>query len=1486
MKHKIKLLVIFTIGILALIQDASASHIIGGNITYRYIGNDNYEITLVMRRDCVTGAEDAQFDDPASVYFFKSNGALAAVGPGLSGRLNMNFNPDDTLGNTFISDCGFEGTQVCVQETQYRDTIKLKYLEGGYTIAYQRCCRNPTIQNILMPEETGTTWWTYLSEESMLADNSTPVFNEWPDIYVCTNDPIDFDFSATDEDGDSLVYSLYTPHSGATVDQPVPNAFDVRPPYDEIVWNSMAGFGLDNLLGSAVPVTIDSVTGLLTGIPDFAGQYLIGVVVDEYRDGVLLSRTRRDFQYNVRVCGTPPTAEFTANDGNCDGSTVQFQNNSISASEFEWNFNYPSTDSAFISTEENPLFVYDEPGVYQVRLIATRGSDQCRSEIIKTVSAIVSEINVAYDLSIQSCNDDDGYTIRLTDLSTEEEEGFNISDVEWTITQSGFTGEFTDPVVTLDVNEDIVVSLRVFSETGCTRSVTDSIRIEDFEHVSDFALELVGCSDSQTADIILTDISDDINPYDSPISSSWTVTSADGEIMSISNPFELSVVDTGIITVDLTTNFGGSCSASISKEIDIETVVPQTSYTFIPLGCPEESTVELLFSIGPDSENPDYEVTGVDWSISVAGMEFTGSEELLTVIIPKDSLVTVKLTTSFDNGCIDEINETIIPGPFATIDFVQDENPIVVCIGDTIPLVKNGNPDFIYSWNSSDGLVFDGIWSDSNPGLIGISDRSYTVTVSDGLCSVESMIDVEVFDGDNLQIVGDSITCDGSVLLSATGGLLEGEYIWALDEQFSEIIHQGNTLNTSFEGSSETYFVSFTGETCDDPYAEFTVSLSEVFNVMFNGDPVRSCNGDTVPLLANYNPDLIYSWTPTNDLIFYNGNTSEAFTASATNQTFNVNIAGAFCDLDTTVSYEVSDIQQLTILGDSVICDDNVVLTASGAIGNGNYEWSNDPSFTTILSNNELLETTLEGNSAIYYVRYTDPICGDEVFSFPVRLYEFNLDYIDQWVICPGDSVQFPILNNGEQDLTFTWDEDIHIVNGTNNEMSPTIGIGENETDPFILYFTAISESNCQYRDSIEVSIKENSSVDISYELQECGQFTVCFDIIGDYEGFPNWDFGDPTVETDISIDQAVCYTYPAEGVYEVTLTNLANSCTFPTVTALVTINEEVVVDTIEPQVACLGSDITVTASSSDHNINYVWCTLDGDTLAIGENITVTVDSAYQIIVKGSDPNGCSGQTVVDISPFTFDIVDNVGEVFCDGQETQIELIVNGDNSGFNFDWGPEDCIQSGANTPNPVAIVSGDKILTVTITEISTGCIETKTYDISTTNFIVDAIAEPDTINPNDPTVLSIVDPLDVYTYEWDNGEIDAEITVTPEESTTYTVTVTDDLGCTAIADVFVFVRMPKCDETDVFIPNAFTPNEDNVNDVLFVRSNFLEELELIIFNRWGEEVFRTNDINTGWDGKYNGEELSPDVFAYYFKARCINGITYSKSGNVSLLK
>ena len=121
-----------------------------------------------------------------------------------------------------------------------------------------------------------------------------------------------------------------------------------------------------------------------------------------------------------------------------------------------------------------------------------------------------------------------------------------------------------------------------------------------------------------------------------------------------------------------------------------------------------------------------------------------------------------------------------------------------------------------------------------------------------------------------------------------------------------------------------------------------------------------------------------------------------------------------------------------------------------------------------------------------------------------------------------------------------------------------------------------------------------------------------------------------------------------------------------------------------------------------------------------------------------------------------------------------------------------------------------------------------------------------------------------------------------TPEETVTYTVVVVDSNGCTASAEVTIIVDFDYV----IWVPNIFSPNGDGSNDVVFVRGVGVESFNFIIYDRWGEKVFETSDLNNGWDGTFRGKKMNNAVFVYYLEATFNNGQEVTKKGDITLIR
>jgi gliding motility-associated-like protein len=120
-----------------------------------------------------------------------------------------------------------------------------------------------------------------------------------------------------------------------------------------------------------------------------------------------------------------------------------------------------------------------------------------------------------------------------------------------------------------------------------------------------------------------------------------------------------------------------------------------------------------------------------------------------------------------------------------------------------------------------------------------------------------------------------------------------------------------------------------------------------------------------------------------------------------------------------------------------------------------------------------------------------------------------------------------------------------------------------------------------------------------------------------------------------------------------------------------------------------------------------------------------------------------------------------------------------------------------------------------------------------------------------------------------------------TPEFTTVYQVTLIDQAGCMATDQVLIEVDLDKT----FYVPNAFTPNGNGTNDVFQVYTNGARNIHLMIFNRWGEKIFESFDLNKGWDGTYQDRLLNPSVYVYYVEITYLDGSKKTAKGSVTLI-
>ena len=372
---------LFVVICLCSILESKATHIVGGEIFYEAMPNNNYLITLIVYRDCgPANVNQTDFDQSASVGIFSTT----------SGNLYDNFQIQLIESNVsevpivLENPCFVLPPDLCVEQAIYQTTVNLPETPGGFTIVYQRCCRNPSIVNLDFPDDTGITVATEIPGTNTTPNpNSSASFNNFPPVALCVGAEFFFDHSATDADGDSLVYEFCSPMHGASPDNPAPQPPN-NPPYTFVNWANT--YNSSYQIASNPSFQIDSDTGYITGTPTQIGQYVIGICVSEYRDGVLINSSNRDFQFNVTLCDPNIIASIPEQTNFCDGLNVQFESESTNASFFHWDFGVAGIDSD-TSNVANPFFIYPDQGVYEIMLIANPGWP-CADTAISSYSAI------------------------------------------------------------------------------------------------------------------------------------------------------------------------------------------------------------------------------------------------------------------------------------------------------------------------------------------------------------------------------------------------------------------------------------------------------------------------------------------------------------------------------------------------------------------------------------------------------------------------------------------------------------------------------------------------------------------------------------------------------------------------------------------------------------------------------------------------------------------------------------------------------------------------------------------------------------------------------------------------------------------------------------------------------------------------------------------------------------------------------------------
>ena len=234
------------------------------------------------------------------------------------------------------------------------------------------------------------------------------------------------------------------------------------------------------------------------------------------------------------------------------------------------------------------------------------------------------------------------------------------------------------------------------------------------------------------------------------------------------------------------------------------------------------------------------------------------------------------------------------------------------------------------------------------------------------------------------------------------------------------------------------------------------------------------------------------------------------------------------------------------------------------------------------------------------------------------------------------------------------------------------------------------------------------------------------------------------------------------------------------------------------------------------------------------------------------------------------------------------------DTSAVRWSWQFPNGNNSQLQNPVKQRYNTAGNFVVNTIATNSTGCADTATKNILVNPLPTVTMPSAITMQAGFPIQIPAVYTPNVWSYTWSPGSTlnctDCPQPIAgPKFNTNYSVSFVDSNGCRNTGQIQVIVI---CKNTNVFVPNTFSPNGDGSNDVFYVRGKGLDRVKsLRIFNRWGEVVFEAqqfpvNDPAYGWNGKYKGNKPIPDVYVYQVEIFCDNSEIIRFEGNIALIQ
>lgn len=763
-------------------------------------------------------------------------------------------------------------------------------------------------------------------------------------------------------------------------------------------------------------------------------------------------------------------------------------------------------------------------------------------------------------------------------------------------------------------------------------------------------------------------------------------------------------------------------------------------------------------------------------------------------------------------------------------------------------------------------------------------------------CVGTNTIQIWVNPNPSTSITNNGPVCQGSVLNfnnTVTGGGIM-TYSWIGPNNFV-----ANTPSISFNPAqpSNTGLYNFTvtstftnGGQCK-AFSSSSAAVVPVAQVSVI-PTYTQCQGTNISLNANVLGANTFTWTGPN----YTSNLQNPILPSITpTNSGNYSVTATFISPNTTLTCNSTAVSNVSVVPmnpvsitppQNVCQNTNVSITAT-ALGNPNYVWTSTNGFTGTLPSYTLnAQPNLNGTYSVAAVFSIGSVSCTTYNSTNLSVVPVNtISVVPQIIVCENDNAALTATAQGAISYTWTGPNNFNVVQPITYFQNLNSSWNGN-------YIVTVAFTNgnltCYNTNTTTLIVNPKINFTLTPYTQLC--YNSTYNVAGPLGG-SSYTWTGPGHYSNTQNLFIPNVNLSNAGTY--TLTVDLNGCKTYGSTNLQVLNPIVWRNAPDNKTICKGDSFTLTAEAGNGSGNYAynWIPAVGLSSANG-NIQIGTGIGTMIYNVTVFDVSCPQYTLnhtftlnVNHAPIpNFQVNANKCEPFCALYDSKVK------DAGFvNYVFNKNRVYPGDSVT---ICLPAGSYTLE-TVSTGTNGCRETfkypdiiNVYPTPVANFIWDP-QDPNTVSKNKVTFYPT--PLNTnHSYFWEFNNIDTSNEFTPvkiyEEQNKFPITmvVTTENNC---KDTITKVLEIK-EEFLLYIPNAFTPNGDGENDVFRPKGSGIKTYSLIIYDRWGQQIFATNEINKGWDGTFKGKDCQNGVYVYTILAINNLNIKVEKIGHITLLR